>query len=190
MLNDPADRGVAPVGAVRDLAALRVIADGQRHRILSAVIREALSAAVLAERLAIPRTRVYYHLELLERHGFVRVSGYRDERTPERLYRATAASFHIDRGLLGSDVAQLNHARAGLLEAAADDLRHVSPDDETVVVRRAFVRLGGARREAFRAALASLIAEYTVGDPDGVEVEVVAALFDVPPEAGSKTQPR
>ena len=189
-MNEPAADDVAPVGAVRDLAALRVIADGQRHRILSAVIREALSAAALAERLTIPRTRVYYHLELLERHGFVRVCGYRDERSPERLYRATAASFHIDRGLLGSELAHLNHARAGLLEAAADDLRHVAPDDETVVVRRAFVRLGARRREAFRAALAALIAEYSAGDPAGVEVEVVAALFDVPPGASSETRTR
>lgn len=182
-MNEPAHEPVPAVGSVKDLAALRVIADSQRHRILAALMREPLSAAALSDRLALPRTRIYYHLELLERHGFVRVSGYRDERSPERLYRATAGFFRIDRALFGSDLAALNHARAALLEAAADDLRHVSPDDETVVVRRAFVRLGPARRKAFADALAALIAEFASDDEDGVESEVVAALFDVPPHA-------
>ena len=178
-----AHQPIPAVGAVKDLAALRVIADSQRHRILAALMREPLSAAALSDRLAIPRTRVYYHIELLERHGFVRVSGYRDERSPERLYRATAGFFHIDRALFGSDLAGLNHARAGLLEAAADDLRHVSPDDETVVVRRAFVRLDPVRRKAFADALVALIATFASDDEDGVESEIVAALFDVPPHA-------
>jgi DNA-binding transcriptional ArsR family regulator len=184
-LNEPAHEPVPAVGAVKDLAALRVIADSQRHRILAALMHEPLSAAALSDRLAIPRTRVYYHLELLERHGFVRVSGYRDERTPERLYRATAGFFRIDRALFGSDLAALNHARAALLEAAADDLRHVSPDDETVVVRRAFVRLDPARRKAFADALAALIGEFARDDEHGAECEVVAALFDVPPQAST-----
>ena len=157
------------------------MADSQRHRILSELIAEPLTAASVSKRLRIPRTRVYYHLELLERHGFIAVCGYRDVRNAERLYRATASSFRVDRRLLGTAAAALNDARAALLDAAAEDVRRIPPHDDELLVQRTFVRLSARRRAAFRAALIALVEKYAQPDPAGTEVEVVAALFEVPP---------
>ncbi|HZX67389.1 MAG TPA: winged helix-turn-helix domain-containing protein [Candidatus Elarobacter sp.] len=167
-----------PVRTIDGLEALRVVSDSQRHRILSALIAEPLAASDLAERLKLPRTRIYYHLELLERHGFIRLAGYRDEGATERVYRATAAAFHVDRSLLGSRSTSLNDARAELLEAAAHDLRAAaaSQSDEAFV-QRGFVRVPAGELSAFRAELVGVVEKYADRRMDGDEIEVVVALF-------------
>lgn len=173
-LNSEAIPAVRPIG---DLETLRVIVDSQRHRILTALIAEQLGAAALAERLKLPRTRIYYHLDLLERHGFVRVTGYHDDGAPVRLYRATAASFRLDRGLLGDQNTSVNDARATLLEAAAADIRTATANEDDVSVRRHFLRLSAERRSALQTAIAGLLEQYAGADADGDDVEFISALF-------------
>jgi DNA-binding transcriptional ArsR family regulator len=165
---------------IGDLEALRVIADSGRHRILSELIASACSAGELASRLTIPRTRVYYHLELLEKHGFIALAGYRDEGAAERLYRATAASFRVDRALLGNAAASLNDARSALLDAAAEDVRAVAPEDDSLFVLRTFVRLSEKQRGAFRGELDALLARYETGDASGTEMQIVIGFFETP----------
>lgn len=157
------------------------MADTQRHRILASLIAAPLSAAALADRLAIPRTRVYYHLGLLERHGFIEIAGMRTNRLAERIYRAVAASFRVDHRLLGADAASLNFARSALLEAVADDVRRVPADDDALLVQRTVVRMTAARRTRLRTALITLVEKFSQPDPDGVEVEIAVALFDLRP---------
>src|SRR5471032_1952809 len=176
---NPTIQLIPAVLPINDLETLRVIVDSQRHRILSALIAEELGAAALAERLKLPRTRIYYHLELLERHGFIRVSGYRDEGATMRLYRATAASFRIEQGLFGDQRTSLNDTRATLIEAAAGDLRNVHAPDEHVFVRRQFLRLTAAKRASLEIAMTRLLDEYSAGDADGDDVELVSALFPI-----------
>jgi len=168
------------VASIGDLEALRVVADSGRHRILAELIASACTAAELAARLSIPRTRVYYHLELLERHGFIALAGYRDAGTAERVYRATAASFRVDRRLLGAAEGSLNDARAQLLDAAAEDVRGVAPDDDSLLVLRTFVRMNARRRAAFRKELDDLLARYDTSDSDAPQMEIVTAFFAVP----------
>jgi DNA-binding transcriptional ArsR family regulator len=163
---------------IEGLEPLRIVSDSQRHRILSALIAEPLGAAALAKLLKLPRTRIYYHLELLERHGFIRLSGYRDDGNAERLYRATAASFRVDRALLGQRSTSLNEARAELLEAAAHDLRAAAPAQaEDAFVQRAFVRLNAAEQHALRAELLEVMSKYAGRDTGGDEIEFVVGLF-------------
>jgi len=166
--------------SIGDLEALRVVADTQRHRILCALIAEPMTAATITERLSIPRTRVYYHLDLLQRHGFIAVVDVRIEPIPERVYRAVAASFRVDRKLLGPQEQSLNEARSELLEATADDVRKVPPSDDELLVQRAFVRLSARRRKQLRAALVALMKEYSKSESDGTEVEITVAVFAYP----------
>jgi len=156
------------------------VADTQRHRILCALIAEPMTAATLAERLSIPRTRVYYHLGLLQRHGFIAVVDVRIEPISERVYRAVAASFRVDRKLLGTQEQSLNEARSELLEATADDVRRAPPGDDELLVQRAFVRLSARRRMQLRAALVALMKEYSKSESDGAEVEIAVAVFAYP----------
>jgi hypothetical protein len=117
-------------------------------------------------------------LELLERHGFIRLVGYRDEGGAERLYRATAASFQVDRTLFGQHGASLNQARAELLEAAAQDLRAAAPAQaEDAFVQRGFVQLTAAEAHALRAELQEVMNRYADRHTGGDEIEFVVGLF-------------
>lgn len=164
--------------SVPTLEALRVVSDSMRHRILTMLIREALTPSQIAAELKMARTRVYYHLDLLKEHGFIRVV---DERPvaamTERTYRACAKRFKVERRMLAatSSGSEVNEAQALLLEHAADDLR-AAPSRPDVVVSRSFVRLSKSRAEELRAAIASLVETYT-SETEGETFQLTIALF-------------
>ncbi|HEY7993980.1 MAG TPA: winged helix-turn-helix domain-containing protein [Candidatus Eremiobacteraceae bacterium] len=157
------------------------MSDTCRHRILTLLIREPLTPSEVAARLKMARTRVYYHLDLLKEHGFIRVV---DERPVaamiERTYRACARRFKVDRQMLAStsSESELNDAQAKLLERAADDLR-VSSSSSDVLVMRAFTRLSKARAAELRSAIVALVDEYTspMSDDSGESFEMAFAFF-------------
>lgn len=75
--------------------------DPIRNRLLSE-LREPASAAELAERLAIPRQKINYHLRTLETHGLVSVANTRKwGGLTERFVVAKAASFVVSPKALG-----------------------------------------------------------------------------------------
>jgi hypothetical protein len=80
-----------------DPALLRVVADPIRSFIVYSVVPEAKTAKTLAAELGCPVTRLYYHLQQLEKHGLVfvertrLVSGIR-----EKHYRAVARDLRLD----------------------------------------------------------------------------------------------
>jgi sugar-specific transcriptional regulator TrmB len=165
---------------ISSLGALRVVSDTWRHRILTLLIREPLTPSEVAARLKIGRTRVYYHLDLLKEHGFIRVV---DERPVaamiERTYRACARRFKVDRKMLAatSSESELNDAQAQLLERAAEDLRASSSSD--VLVSRAFARLSQEQASELRSKIAALVDEYgnSTSDDSGDSFEMAFALF-------------
>lgn len=166
---------------VSSLAALRAVSDSCRHRILSLLILEPLTPSEVAARMKIARTRVYYHLDLLKEHGFIRVVEERPVAAMiERTYRACAQRFKVDRKMLAatSSESELNDAQAQLLERAADDLR-VSSSSSDVLVSRAFVRLNQTRAAELRSEIVALIDKYaglSSGD-SGDSFEMAFALF-------------
>ena len=171
------------VAEVSSLEALRVVTDSQRHRILTLLIHEPLTASQIAKRLKIARTRVYYHLDLLKEHGFIRVVEERQVAAMiERTFRACAKQFRVDRRMLasGASESQVNDAQALLLERAADDLRG-RPTGESprvdVMVSRSFLRLTPARATELRAALEALVDTYANDSDEGASYEMTLALF-------------
>jgi DNA-binding transcriptional ArsR family regulator len=176
---------ILAVAPVQSLDALRALADGQRHRMVTLLMDEALTAKELAERLGIGRTRLYYHLAMLDGHGLIRtvdtrmVSGI-----VERKYRAVARTFRVDRALLASQAseAEVSEAQASILDAVANDLRALGlpgtqPPDPDLLVSRTFLRLSDARRLELRMRLCALVEEYRDADEGGREVEMALALF-------------
>lgn len=172
---------------VSSLEALRIVSDSQRHGILTLLIREPLTASEIAKRLKIARTRIYYHLDLLLEHGFIRVVQERPVAAMiERTYRARAQRFKVDRGVLAaaSSESAVNDAQAGLLERTADDLRahhdvsNGKPTSADVLVSRAFLRLSAQRAAELRAALLDLVDSYgEIADADGTSYELAIAFF-------------
>ena len=89
------------VEVIDDPAAATVALDPVRTRLLSELAKPA-SAAMLAERLSIPRQKITYHLRVLEAHHLVRET---ETRTwgglRERLLVASADSYVVSPAALG-----------------------------------------------------------------------------------------
>lgn len=179
---------IAPIPAVAEvssLEALRVVSDSQRHRILTLLIREPLTASEIARRLKIARTRVYYHLDLLAEHGFIGVVEERQVAAMiERTFRARAQRFRVNRGMLAaaSSESELNDAQAMLLEHAADDLRSrgqtkAQPGEPEVFVSRSFLRLSPARARELRSELDALVDKFSTGADESAPYEMALAFF-------------
>lgn len=171
---------------IESLEALRVVSDSQRHRVVTLLIEEPLTARELAGRLGIGRTRLYYHLDLLEKHGLIRVTETRVvSGILERTYRAVARAFRVDRALLSahSSEEEVNDAQASILDAVAGDLRarppaHRRAAENDVMVSRRFLRLSESRRRELSDRLSALIQEYDDSESgEAPEVEVALAVF-------------
>jgi DNA-binding transcriptional ArsR family regulator len=174
------------VAPVESLQALRAVADTQRHRILALLIEEPLTAAAVAEKLRIARTRVYYHLDILKKNGFIEVRPV--AAMIERTYRALARTFRVDRRMLSATTAAsaIDDAQAGLLDLTAEDLRasHAAPASgvgraaETLVAR-AFLRLDSGDADGLRSELGAVLAKYGARAlfAGGDEYEYAVAFF-------------
>ncbi|MBI3968927.1 MAG: helix-turn-helix transcriptional regulator [Chloroflexi bacterium] len=89
------------VEVIDDPAAATAALDPVKSRLL-AELAEPASAAMLAERLGIPRQKLNYHLRVLEAHGLVRVADRRQwGGLTERLLVATASSYIVSPRALG-----------------------------------------------------------------------------------------
>ena len=107
---------------IGDLETLRLLADPLRLRVLAAVREEARSAKEIAGRLGMPVGKLYYHLDLLERHGLIVVAATRIvSGIAEKQYRAAARSFRVDRSLLA--LGDATTAIDGMMAAVLDGTR-------------------------------------------------------------------
>src|SRR5918912_4209068 len=92
----PPDRVVT----ITDLDRLRVIADPLRLRILETLI-EPRTVKQVAAALGLAPTKLYYHINLLERHGLIVVVDTRlVSGILEKRYQAAARCFRVDHALL------------------------------------------------------------------------------------------
>ncbi len=111
-----------PVLVLSDLAQLKVLADPLRVRILEVLCRREATTKQVADHLGEKPTKLYHHVEALERVGLIRRTRTRPNRgTLEKYFRAVALSFRADSGLFGSPAA-----------AASEGLRDDAPLPEIV----------------------------------------------------------
>jgi len=110
---------------VNDLATMKVLTDPTRLAILES-IQPTASVTEIAERLDVPRTRLYHHIKLLVEHGIIRVSDTRKKGAlSEKVYEATADSFVPGPDLLESEDAgeRAEAIVTGILDATREDLK-------------------------------------------------------------------
>jgi DNA-binding transcriptional ArsR family regulator len=100
---------------LRDLDAVKAVADPLRLRLLFETTYAARTVKELAALLDVPQTRLYYHVKLLERHGLLHVVERRMvSGIEERRYRSSANGFTVEPSLLSEAVG------SGLLDAVFD----------------------------------------------------------------------
>ncbi len=191
-----------PVKIIRDLEALRIITDPLRMRILSLLDRHPRTVKEVAAALNLPPTRLYYHFNLLEKHGFIRVVETRlVSGIVEKHYQVTARAFDVDRRLLtatGSDSqAGWSSVLASELKALEQDFAHLSAqgllraavEDEKeglipIRISRALARMTPDQARQFTQRLRDLIAEFedqSASEADTPSYTLFIAFYPTPP---------
>lgn len=198
-----------------DPALLRVLADPIRSFLVYSLVAEAKTAKMLAAELGCPITRLYYHLQQLEKHDLVfvertrMVSGIR-----EKHYRACARDLRLDKqafldeGALGRQRSEallsfvFDQTRVEISRGLAEgriDIRRRAPDPDALVAYRNVLKLSPDQAARLYARLHAFWHEYDeiAKQPaaDGRFYAFAVALYpnDVAPVAvaaeGRKRQP-
>ncbi|MDQ3655973.1 MAG: helix-turn-helix domain-containing protein [Chloroflexota bacterium] len=115
------------IRVLRDPEVLRLIADPLRLRMLELLRQQARTVTELATLLDTPRTKLYYHIRLLESHDLVTVeSSEIVSGITEKRYRATAYRLTVDKALLGSradDSSPLEAYLSFIVDEVAGEIR-------------------------------------------------------------------
>jgi predicted ArsR family transcriptional regulator len=83
-----------PVYVIRDLEQLKTVSDSLRSKVLVYLIEKAYTGQQLAKQLGMARAKVHYHLNELEKHGFISVIHTELKNgIVQKFYRAVARGF-------------------------------------------------------------------------------------------------
>jgi DNA-binding transcriptional ArsR family regulator len=92
-----------PLYVLRDLEQVKVIADPLRVKILDCFASEPRTTKQVAELIGEKPTRLYHHVDALERVGLIRLTQTRQNRgTVEKYYLAVARMFQVEPGLFSA----------------------------------------------------------------------------------------
>lgn len=117
------------VHQIRDLAQLKALADPLRIRIIEAIVEEPRTTKQVAKMLGEKPTKLYHHVDTLEKHGLIKLVATRPNRgTLEKYYRPVARLFRPDPALFSSEgLPQQEWVSLGadLLSGTVEELRNL-----------------------------------------------------------------
>src|SRR5688572_14293462 len=97
LIQNEADFEPADEFVISNLEALKAIADPTRVRLLEAFYKEARTVKQVAAEVGIPATKLYYHINVLEELGLLKVVATRVvSGIIEKSYRTAAKRIHGD----------------------------------------------------------------------------------------------
>ncbi len=188
------------VFVIRDAETLKAISDPLRLKIFGLLQDESRTAKELAEALGVAQTRLYYHINLLESLGLIRVSSTRVVAgIIEKHYRASASRISVDRSLFSPGVVPVDTAIEAMLTTILDGVRDAvresihddlvdpereSPADGGLLLGRRWLRLTRDEAEEFYQQLIGTLKEFearhTESTPDDtVSYEILLGLYPV-----------
>ena len=161
-------------GVITTLGQIEALSNPLRIRILH-IAAEPVTVSEMADRLCVPATRLYYHVNLLVKDGFLahvdqRKSGARIE----KIYRRTASNLRLGSNVVETigDRRKAADAAAALLfdparvEAADMIERIFGGEHPTAQVGRALVRLSPADARRFEQKLDQLMDDLRAASGD------------------------
>ena len=188
---------------VKTLDTLKVIADPLRIHLLELLVEGPRTVKQVAAELNISPTKLYYHINLLEEHGLIRVVSTRVvQGIIEKQYFVTAYSIRPDVALLTPaepTVGQgfplmissiFEHTRNDIeksLHAGLIDLANSSPDQDFLLTRNLF-RLPKERAREFVTQLKALMKEYHQEDWKNNEIPIYGLMTTFYPTQHSTSQ--
>ena len=161
---------------VIDPLALKVLADPVRSFIIYSLAEQAKTAKLLAAELDCPITRLYYHLQQLQKHALIFVESTRlVSGIQEKHYRASAREFVIDRNAYG-EVGSIDKNRSQALlsfvfdqsrldisnglNAGRIDARKLPPEVGSLMAYRTVMKLSEQQAKALYQKLLAVYLEY------------------------------
>lgn len=115
---------------IHDLEAIKIVYHPLRIRIMRALTNKARSVNQLAEELNVPFTRLYYHIQLMEKHEIIKLVNKRlfSGAVEEKYYRISAYDIRTSLSLRKVDgkinEEWLNRSVLALLDDTRKDLHH------------------------------------------------------------------
>ena len=188
---------------IDSLETLKIVADPLRLKILELLRSAPHTVKQLAAALHTPLKKLYYHVNLLEEHGLIRVTSTRVvSGIIEKQYQVTAYRLSVDRALLAPDETSgdsldaflsmiLDHAkseikksvRAGLIEVS----EHKSLQERGLLLGRRWIRMSPAQADEFLVRLKELEREFEAAQPgeETLLYEILLGLYPTePPDSG------
>lgn len=160
---------------ITKLESLKVVSDALRARMIDLLRAEPYTVKQLASTLGLPPKKLYYHINLLEQHGLIRVVATRVvSGIIEKTYRATAYLFLFDNEVFAATHADENGLPLGmallfettknqLAQSVADQLVDLESDQSPLhrlLATWNMQRLTPKQADAFYTKLAALIQEF------------------------------
>lgn len=171
-----ADYEPVPELMITTLETLKVFSDPLRQKIIETLMDSAKTVKQIAGELALAPTKLYYHVNLLDEHGLIRVTETRViSGIIEKQYRASARNFAIQRTLLSPGSSGRSEGLRTALDALIAPMRDEiergvasgvidtsddAPNARKLRVWRAMSRMTPDQAEAFYARLETLIEEF------------------------------
>jgi DNA-binding transcriptional ArsR family regulator len=166
---------------IKDLETLKVVADPLRAQILEVMLHKPLTVKQVAEKLGLSPSKLYYHINLLEKHGLIQVVETRlVANLMEKLYRSSATDFEVAPELLSFDsfegkeninallMASIDATREDLLrslQARTFDLEKGAQElPRRVILMRQTCRIPEERATEFAKRLSALLEDFAKAD--------------------------
>jgi DNA-binding transcriptional ArsR family regulator len=185
---------ISPLYTITDLETLKVVSDPLRMQILDRIglanqLGELRTVKQLAEEVDTPASKLYYHINMLEKHGLITIADTQIvSGIIEKHYQVTAHSITIDRELFSAGTGRDEKAEAiiSLLDSTLDATRadmmrlvkNIVADDETAQkfrgvqgqITRENARISLVQADEFNRRLLALMEEYRqMSAPEGEE---------------------
>lgn len=174
-----------------DLAQIRVLADPLRLRILGALVSEPRTTKQVAELLGEKPTKLYHHVQAMEKAQLVRLVDTRPKRgTVEKYYQATATLFQAGPAAFSVGAGARSPRPAGeallmaLLETAREDLaaHFAAPGAQHDLAGGGRLLIGSAAAKTRAAVLRQVerVLEKTLVGPARLKYSLTIVLCPVP----------
>lgn len=202
---------IDPLYTITDLETLKVVSDPLRMQILDRIglanqMGELRTVKQLAEEVDTPASKLYYHINMLEKHGLLNVADTQIvSGIIEKHYQITAHSITIDRDLLSAGVSKDEKFEAiiSLLDSTIDATRadmvrlvkNIMADEQVAQkfrgvqgqITRENARITLAQAEEFNRRLLALMKEFhDMSAPEGEESYVFGFTVVFHPVFGDK----
>jgi len=190
------------VFTITDIDTLKAVSTPFRQSLMRLMAEKPRTVKEMARELDIPPSRLYYHVNQLEKHGIIRVvSTQVVSGIIEKRYQISARTFRVDRALLApgseQECAAIEAMLQSTFEAAEEEIRRglrtdvidmskAAPEPGATLIGHSIIRLTPQQYSDFLRKLADLYEEFegasgNADDPEAILTGLLVAMYPTEP---------